>query len=310
VKRRRYVGEVFRLAFVLALVAWPLSAQEADRRIAPDSARPKRGSEFLIPVTGLVPGLPQYIHGAYAAGAAYTATAVAGIAVHSRYRSEITDTIYLPRTGSDQLAEQGLHVVGTTEFVGAWDAFHRAIPSLQRQGKYEFLHRRENVGQLISAPFDIQLLKRWTTWVGLSETMVVTALVLGDRGNGEVYAPFRGHDGVYLASNAMNAAVGEEALFRGYLLPLLHQHTGRRFWVANGIQASLFGAVHVPEGAGLFALEIGASSLFEGWVTRRNDWSIRESIFHHFWYDAVVGVALFLRDTNVTKTITFPAIAF
>jgi hypothetical protein len=34
-------------------------------------------------------------------------------------------------------------------------------------------------------------------------------------------------------------------------------------------------------------------------LTRRNGWSIRESIFHHFWYDVLVASATLLADERL-----------
>src|SRR6266511_517195 len=87
------------------------------------------------------------------------------------------------------------------------------------------------------------------------------------------YLPFQTRDGAFVAAFSYNAGVGEEALFRGWLYPMLYQHLGRRAWLANGLQAGAFGALHAPQ-AGAFALDIAGSALYEGWLTRRNGWSI------------------------------------
>jgi hypothetical protein len=300
----------------LALLAAPLSGQEATPRPEPEAeaeaARPRRGSELLIPTASMVlPGLGQYLHGAPAAGAGFTATSVAGFAL-STAGDAWGDTWEgdVPRRGRDQFADQAASVAITSTSLSAWDSFHRAVPALQRQGKYEFLVRRENVGDLLSAPFDHRFLRRWTTWVDLAQTAAVTALVLSERRPGVRYQPFRPNDALWATSLSMNAAVGEEALFRGWLLPLLHQNTGERFWLANGVQATLFGAAHLPD-AQWFAAFIGTWAAWEGWLVRRNEWSIRESIFHHFWYDvAVVTASLLVEEGGREVRITFPAVTF
>lgn len=96
---------------------------------------------------------------------------------------------------------------------------------------------------------------------------------------------------------------------RGWLLPMLYQKAGQRFWLANATQAGIFGALH--PNAGAYAAVIAASALYDGWVTRRNDWSIRESIFKHFWYDVAVVAATFLADERTGRIqVTFPTIWF
>ena len=111
------------------------------------------------------------------------------------------------------------------------------------------------------------------------------------------------------AGAAVAIGAGEEALFRGWLYPLFHETFGRRFWLSNGAQAALFGVLH-PQ-AGRYAVLIGAWAFYEGWLTRRNGWSIRESVFHHFWYDVVIVTATLLTDKRgASVTVTFPRIRF
>ncbi|MFW6089713.1 MAG: CPBP family intramembrane glutamic endopeptidase, partial [Gemmatimonadota bacterium] len=156
---------------------------------------------------------------------------------------------------------------------------------------------------------DPEFLGRATTWANLAYTGLVTGLVLAGRDRGVDHEPFRGRDAAFAVALSYNAGVGEEAAFRGWLLPMLHQKTGQRFWLANAIQAGIFGAMH-PD-AGAFAAVIAASALYEGWVTRRDDWSIRESIFHHFWYDVAVTTATLLADERPSGIqLTFPTIRF
>ena len=90
----------------------------------------------------------------------------------------------------------------------------------------------------------------------------------------------------------------------------LQQNTGGRFWVSNGIQATVFGGFHIPRARG-FAAVIAAWAVYEGWVTRCNGWNVRESIFHHFWHDVIVGTAEFLVDERGSGVaVRFPTIRF
>ena len=62
---------------------------------------------------------------------------------------------------------------------------------------------------------------------------------------------------------------------------MIYERTEGKFAVSNAAQAWLFSRLHLGQ-AGPFALVIGAWAFYEGWLTKRNRWSIRESIFHHF----------------------------
>jgi hypothetical protein len=42
--------------------------------------------------------------------------------------------------------------------------------------------------------------------------------------------------------------------------------------------------------------------MWEGWIVRRNNWSVRESIFHHFWYDFVVLSASYFMEKGATNS--------
>lgn len=295
------------LMLLLAAAARPAAGQAPP---APDSAKAPPGAELLLPIGSFVlPGLGQYVQGAPLAGLGFSTTAVLGVAI-SQTGNPVTPALGgLPRKGDDQLANQGAHLTVTAGALSAYDAFRRAIPALQREGKYRFLPRDETVGDLLSAPFDVRFLSRWTTWLDLGYTAAVVGLVLGQRDDGVGYEPFRWRDAPFVTSLSFNAAVGEEAWFRGWLLPLFHQNLGKRFWVANGLQAAIFAGLHVPQ-AEEVAVAIGAWALYEGWLVRRNDWSIRESVFHHFWYDVAVVTATLLLDETPEIQLTFPAIRF
>lgn len=265
----------------------------------------------MIPLGSiLVPGLGQYIDGAHRAGAGYTTTAGAGAALALAVgRTDGTDA-GLPRDASGQLRFAGLHVLQTAGFLSAWDAFQRAVPALQQEGKYQFLTTKQSLGNLLTAPFDADFLGQPTTWLNLAYTGLVAGLVIAGRDQGDDYETFRPRDVAFVASSSFNAGVGEEAVFRGWLLPILHQNFGRRFWLANAVQAGVFGGLHAAR-AEEFAAVIGAWALYEGWLTRRNDWSIRESIFHHFWYDVAVVASSFLADEREDRIqVTFPVIRF
>jgi membrane protease YdiL (CAAX protease family) len=296
------------LALAVATLIPPPSAAAQDAAPSPDSVEARGGAGFFIPLGSLfVPGLGQYLHGATGPGLAFTGTGIAGFAINQQAGGEVDTT--LPRDGEEQLATSGALLFAGAGLVSAYDAFRRGLPGLQREGKYEFLTSHASTGDLFTAPFDPKFLGRWTTWVELAYTGAITAIVLSDREEGVEYEPLKARDVAFTTGLSLYAGIGEEALFRGWLLPLFHQSLGERFWVANGVQALLFGAGHVGT-ASEYAAVIGGWALYEGWLTRRNDWSIRESIFHHFWYDVAVVTAEFVTDQREPVTLVFPTIRF
>ncbi|HUF76419.1 MAG TPA: CPBP family intramembrane glutamic endopeptidase [Longimicrobiales bacterium] len=279
---------------LLAGVVGRATAQPVER----DVEQPRGGSEFWIPFGSIVvPGLGQYIHGDVWPGLAYTGTALGGYALSGQGNA----TLSAPRDAEDQLAFEGLHLAATAGMLSAWDAFQRALPAQRGAGKYGFFAADEDLGDLLTAPLDFRFLGRWTTLADLAFTAAVTTWVLTEGPDDRTFRPYRWHDAAFGTSLSLNAAVGEEALFRGWLLPMLTQKLGGSFWLANFIQAGLFGIGH-PQ-AEEFAVVIGAGALYSGWQTRRNDWSIREVIFQHFWYDVAVVTATLLRDDRNAVTL-------
>ena len=302
----RWVIAFAVLGIVTGVVAVPaaLAAQEAE-----EDRDPVWGAQFVVPFFSMaLPGLGQYLQGAPLSGLAHTGTAVLATVVAATSDADITDVSELPRDGDAQLAFEAGHLIVSAGFLSAWDSFQRSVPLMQAEGKYGFLPTtRESHLDLITAPFDPKYLSRWTTWVHLGYTAALTGWVVQQRESGVAYQPFRGNDAAFVGSLSMNAAVGEEAVFRGWLLPMLTQTTGQRFWVGNSLQAVFFGAGHI-EAADDFAAVITAWALYEGWLTRRNDWSLGESIFHHFWYDVAIGVATLLNDEMVRVSFSLPGI--
>lgn len=291
-------------------MAAPARAQ-TDTAVAPPRKAP-RGAQLLLPLGSLVllPGLGQYVQGAPLAGAGFTTAFLAG---YGLYRSGDASGVSLdpaPRSPDGQRSFLGAQLYVGSAMLSAYDSFHRSVPRLQGEGKYAFVRSHESTGSLLAAPFDFRLAKRWTTLVDLAYTGVVTAIIVAaETSPGKAYAPFRAHDGLFIAGLSYGAGVGEEALFRGWLYPVLHQNLGQQFWLSNSLQAASFGGLHAGQ-AGPFAFVIGGWALYEGWLTRRNGWSIRESVFHHFWYDVAVATATLLTEDSASVAVRFPPVRF
>jgi membrane protease YdiL (CAAX protease family) len=110
---------------------------------------------------------------------------------------------------------------------------------------------------------------------------------------GKEFAPARGSDVAFSAGVAYNAGVGEEALYRGYVLPIVRQHVGGREWVANGLQAAVFAAAHGSFSPAAFASHFGFG-YYAGYLANHNHGSLRQVVFTHFMWDAVALSGAFL----------------
>ncbi len=297
---RLHLRRLLAVAVISALTGQSAEAQRdtsASDTVAFQAKRARPGAEFRIPLASfLAPGVAQYLYGAPLAGATFSGVAVAGLGLYLSGDERTLQQDPLPRHAEGQQAVVGVLLFSAAGAYSAYDAFSRALPALKAEGKYSFISDRASLSEVLSAPFDPRFLKRWTTWVDLAYTVGVVALLATDRADpGKQYLPFKWHDGVFIAAIGYMPATGEEAFFRGWLYPVLYQRFGQKFWLANSVQAAIFGSLHLDQ-AGPFAAAIGAWAWYEGWLTRRNGWDVRESVFHHFWYNASVGVATFLTD--------------
>lgn len=309
--RRGALKRSLTVSLALAVIAPATARPQGVTGGADSTPRAPSGSQFLVPLGSLfLPGFGQYRRGAVATGAAFTATAVAGYVLYVSNDSSAVDDPALPRHPAGQRAFTGALLLTGAGMLSAYDAFRGALPALQREGRYRFVTAGAETATLLTAPFDPAFLTRWTTWLDLAYAGAVAAIILSEREPGRVYEPYKGRDAAFITALSLSAGAGEEAMFRGWLMPVLYQTTGERMWLANGAQAVVFGGLHIPQ-AGPFALVITVWALYEGWVTRRNGWNVRESVFHHFWYDAIVGTATFLADERGPGfAVRFPTIRF
>ena len=90
---------------------------------------------------------------------------------------------------------------------------------------------------------------------------------------------------------SLSAGVGEEFLFRGYLLRQFTRWSGSTA-VAIGASAALFGCMHFYEGTTAVVLITVLGALFAVVAVRRGD--LRTVMVAHFLQDAITGLFLYL----------------
>jgi hypothetical protein len=271
---------------------------------SPEVARPS--STVLLPVVSVfLPGFGQLAQRRYLAGAAYGVAGLSGLvtASNSPYRGDGSfEDVLVDERGARQ-SLYGLGLYQGAGFLSAWDAFQASVPA-QRQdkGRFRFLPaRRDKPVDLFAAPFKPEYLKRPGTWLPLGALAALAAAgVAGYRvdKNGEPglrWLAYEPDDAFFTGAVSMDAAATEEAMFRGYLFPLFHQWSGERFWVSNTGQAGLFALAHY---GGVTNVPVAQAALgfYLGWLTRRNGWSVGQSVAIHFWWDVIaISATLFTR---------------
>jgi len=288
------------MRFVVGLLT-VVSASGVAAAQTPDTT-PHPGRIWLALGSLFLPGLGQYAQGAPLAGGAFSGVALGGLLLYSGSDSSLIEGGALPLDNETRKAFLGAQVFQTAGELSAYDSFRRTTRTLQPFGRYRFLTKHEPVERLLTAPFDPTFLKRWTTWVGLAYTGTVALIDSHDPNR--MKRSLTHQDVLFGGMVSLNAGIGEEALFRGWLYPMMYESFHQRFWLANGVQAGIFGTLH-PD-AGWFAVMIAGWAFYQGWLTRHNAWSVRESIFQHFWYDVVATLVEMGDSRQVTLSFSLP----
>jgi hypothetical protein len=263
---------------------------------------------YLAPIASFfIPGFDQWWEGQTDGAILYTGLAVSGfgISATSGYHTNTqanTSAAQQLSTGSDSARANlfGSKLYETAGDLSLYHSFRSAVRTRQQYGQYSFLHleNEETTDKLLMAPFQFSFLQRPTTFLPLGFALLSVAL-----------APAAGHqiwlsDGFYATSTSYCAGVGEEALFRGYIMPQFMEGLNSPFW-SNTATAVIFGAAHlasdnkVPVGQFLFGW-------YEGWLSQKNNWTLSEGIFIHAWWDTILLLYQLSDHTPVAQPVMLP----
>jgi membrane protease YdiL (CAAX protease family) len=291
------------IGLVLAL-CWPAHAQPVPSSARAESTEeidypffsttPRYGEDrkrnyYLAPIGSFfLPGLGQIIEQQWEPALTYAGVAGFGIALATAAANEIkeSDVNRMNYDEYDSLQRQYRYGSQLYLFAGEMSAFHSfrtSIESRRKQGEFSFLTTNEDPGDLLLAPFAFSEIKKPTTFVPL---LVGAALAYTIGSDQRPHADFDGGDAAFTGGVSYNAGVGEEALFRGYLMPVFREKTGSDFW-SNAGQAVIFGAAHISPNNPYPVFQTLFGYYF-GWLVQRNGWSMQQAIFVHTWWDVLI----------------------
>jgi hypothetical protein len=148
---------------------------------------------------------------------------------------------------------------------------------------------RESLADLAAAPFSPRYLMRPTTFIPLA---IQAAAVFS---SGYRYRIERAADvsrgNLYTFNFVANemTAVGEEAMFRGFL----NNEFSDRYGDGRGlaISSAIFGLSHSGAGQTANVLEATAAGLYLGWLHQRNGFQAAEGATLHYWINVLAGIA-------------------
>ncbi len=260
------------------------------------SAAPK--SDIWMPaVSFLLPGLDQWIERDYGAAAAYSGIWLGGGFLASGASDSLKERDLDPkdnkidaRDGDVRRLMLGNQLTMAAGSFSTLHAFRNAVESRREQGQYSFLGEKVTVPDLAMAPFRFDYLTRPTTYVPLG---IISALALysaqskSDKFENVALKPL---DGAFAGSFSYLAGTNEEALFRGWMMPVLREYVATDIG-SNIAQALVFSLAHRSQ------VDVPITQLLLGYhwgyVTQRNGWSLGEAAFTHAWWDVVAFLAIY-----------------
>lgn len=295
-------------ALVLAMMANSAHGEEF-MSIQPIRNPGKPHNAAWMPLASLfLPGFGQYFEKQWVSGATFTTVAASGIGLAAAAAAEISNSELNDADLQEQSDLQRQYTYGMQlyQFSGEMSAYHTfrtAVLTRQPHGDYGFIKNKEDTLDVMLSPFQLEHSIRPTTFIPL---LVLATIGIAGLDSGD-YMDFG--DSAFTAGVSYNAGVGEEALFRGYFMPVLRENLDS-YWWANSIQAVVFGAAHLSS-YNSFPLAQGLMGFYLGWLTHRNGYSIRQSAFLHTWWDVMaIGFQIAHENGKKVNAKTYPLLNF
>ncbi len=257
-------------------------------------------SDIALPLASfLLPGFGQWLHGQTTSALAYSSIAIGAVnyANQSKPKAIVNGSSTIDFTSKDVGLRKyllGLQIYQVSGGLSLYHTFRSSVWQRQKFGEYNFLGRGETTPDLLKAPFNYEYLLRPSTLITL---MVASGAswYLATHPTKEFHkSSLRREDPWFASAFSYGAGTHEEAIFRGWAMPVLHEY-GCSEDVANLTQSLLFAAAHLgtnpqPWPQFLLGFHLGRISL-------KNRWTLGESVFIHTWWD----VAAFLATYHLTK---------
>jgi membrane protease YdiL (CAAX protease family) len=278
-----------------------------------DPDRPR--SDIWSPALSFIlPGFDQWWEGQYGYAATYTGVAIGGYA----YASHVAQANNLNQDGSadddaeDETADDkdeedktgldqkdvavrkatlGMLIAQGAGGFSTYHAFRTSVRTRKAHDQYEFLAYEESPGDILLAPFQFKFLARPTTFIPLGIGAGLMYLYLHSEPPEDMErTSFTSADAFFSGSYSYNAGTHEEAMFRGWIMPVMREYWGSDFW-SNAGQSLLFAAAHLNTNPQPLPQLLLGYHL--GYVTQKNDWRLAESVFIHVWWDVLAFATIF-----------------
>jgi membrane protease YdiL (CAAX protease family) len=240
----------------------------------------------------LLPGVNQWYEGQYDQATFYSGVGLLGYAVAATSGIKKEDLEKRSEGGfddneSDRFRQYALggQIYQVAGGLSAYASFQSSVKYRKEKGEYAFIEKQESVDELLLAPFDFSYLKRPTTYWPLGGLLGL--MILARESN---LSKFSGSDAFYTGAYSYNAGTHEEAMFRGWLQPVLHENFNSPFW-GNFTTSLIFAAAHGTNPTPWPQFMMG---YYLGWLTQQNNYSLKEAIFIHVWWDVLAIGATYM----------------
>jgi hypothetical protein len=281
------------------------AGDEVDPWVYPDNERAPAASDIWLPIVSFVlPGAGQWARSQPGYGSAYSGIAIAGVYYAANASGDLQDDDRKNADiGSKNIALRkytlGLQTAQSMGGLSLYHTFRSAVWQRQKYGQYTFLGNGEHPSDILLAPFRFDYLTRSSTWIPLTVAAGVTAYAVNHPDKGFRRVSLQPADPAFAAGFSYNAGTHEEAVFRGWLMPLLHE-AGLSNSMANLAQSTVFALAHL--GSNPVPLPQFLLGLHFGHLTATSHWTISESIFIHAWWDVIAFTGNYYLEKTKTKS--------
>jgi membrane protease YdiL (CAAX protease family) len=298
---KRYVLLVFIPAFIptTVLALDPINFDNSPWGYKEYENEPS-ASDISLPITSfLLPGFGQWLRGQTTSALTYSSIAIgsANYADQSKPKALLNENRTIDFTLKDVGLRKyllGLQIYQASGGFSLYHTFRSSVWQRQKFGQYNFLGQGETTLDLLKAPFNYEYLLRPSTFITLAVASGASWYLATHPTKEFHKSSLRREDPWFASAFSYGAGTHEEAIFRGWAMPVLHEY-GCSEGIANLTQSLLFAAAHLgtnpqPWPQFLLGFHLGKISL-------KNRWMLGESVFIHTWWD----VAAFLATYHLTK---------
>jgi membrane protease YdiL (CAAX protease family) len=262
-------------------------------------------SDIFLPLGSLVlPGLGQWSRGQRDYGALYTGVAIGGAAYSSLATKDLSEEQIKNPGLDDKNIALRKYMLGlqTSQSMGGFSLYHTfrsAVWQRQAHGQYGFLGKGDSPRELFLAPFAFENLTRSSTYIPLAVVLGIGIYQVNHPPEGYHKSTLTGADAAFAGGFSYNAGTHEEAIFRGWMMPVIHE-AGMSPFMSNLTQATAFALAHL--GSNPMPLPQFLLGMHLGRVSQNRGWSLQESIFIHTWWDVIAFTANYYVVKNKPAT--------